>query len=101
DVSKLSVGEAQYTLLTNEDGGILDDLIVYRTGARRYLLIVNASNRESDFAWLVANEIRGSDVRDVSDEYGLLAVQGPRALERLSLQNGKAFTWEQGELDGV
>jgi aminomethyltransferase len=101
DISKLAAGDAQYTLLTNEDGGILDDLIVYRTGEHRYLLIVNASNRESDFAWLVVNEIRGSDVRDVSDEYGLLAVQGPHALERLSLPDGKAFTWQQGELDGV
>jgi aminomethyltransferase len=101
DISKLAVGEAQYTLLTTEDGGILDDLIVYRTGAHRYLLIVNAANRETDFAWLVGHEIRGSDVRDVSDEYGLLAVQGPSALERLDLPDGRTFTWEQGELDGV
>ena len=85
DVSKLAEGEAQYTLLTNEAGGIIDDLIVYRTGACRYLLVVNASNRETDFAWLVEHELRGSDVRDVSDEYALLAVQGPRALERLGL----------------
>jgi aminomethyltransferase len=101
DVAKLAEGEAQYTLLTNDQGGILDDLIVYRTGECRYLLIVNAANRETDFEWLAGHEVRGSDVRDVSDEYGLLAVQGPRALERLGLPRAKAFTWDWGELDGV
>jgi aminomethyltransferase len=101
DVAKLGEGEAQYTLLTNDDGGILDDLIVYRTGECRYLLIVNAANRATDFEWLVGHEVRGSDVRDVSDEYGLLAVQGPRVLERLGMPRAKAFTWDWGELDGV
>src|SRR6186997_2508229 len=62
DASKIEEGEAQYTLLTNEQGGIIDDLIVYRTGPCRYLLVVNASNRETDFAWLVEHEVRGSDV---------------------------------------
>jgi aminomethyltransferase len=101
DVDRLCVGDAQYTLLTTEAGGIVDDLIVYRTDEFRYLLIVNASNRERDFAWLKEREIPGSDVRDFSDEYALLAVQGPRALERLGLEQRKAFTWEMGELDGV
>jgi glycine cleavage system T protein (aminomethyltransferase) len=101
DISRVGQREAQYTLLTNEDGGILDDLIVYRTGDCRYLLIVNAANREGDFTWLAGHEVRGSDVRDVSDEYGLLAVQGPNARERLGLPSGKAFTWDWGELDGV
>src|SRR5206468_6786482 len=80
DLGKLSVGDAQYTLLTNEHGGIVDDLIVYRTDEYRYLLIVNASNREIDFRWLKDREVPGSDVRGVSDEYGLLAVQGPRSI---------------------
>jgi aminomethyltransferase len=101
DIARLEVGDAQYTLLTNDDGGIIDDLIVYRTEACRYVLVVNASNRETGFAWLVEHELRGSDVRDVSDEYALLAVQGPRALERLGLAAGRPFTWEMGELDGV
>ena len=101
DVAKLDVGGAQYTLLTNERGGIIDDLIVYRTDEYRYLLIVNASNRDTDYRWLVDREVRGSDVRDVSDEYALLAVQGPRSLERLGLSEAKPFTWEMGELDGV
>jgi aminomethyltransferase len=101
DVDRLEVGDAQYTLLTNDRGGIVDDLIVYRTDDYRYLLIVNASNRHADYEWLKERELRGSDVRDVSDEFALLAVQGPRALERLGLARAKAFTWEMGELDGV
>ena len=101
DVAKLSPGDAQYTLLTNDDGGIIDDLIVYRLDPHRYLLIVNAANRQIDFEWIVGHEVRGSDVRDVSDDYALLAVQGPRALERLGLPKAKAFTWSMGALDGV
>jgi aminomethyltransferase len=101
DVAKLEPGDAQYTLLTNEIGGIVDDLIVYRLDQHRYLLVVNAGNREAAFDWLKEHEVRGSDVRDVSDDYALLAVQGPRALERLGLPKAKAFTWSMGELDGV
>jgi aminomethyltransferase len=101
DVSKLGVGGAQYTLLTNERGGIVDDLIVYRTDEYRYLLIVNASNRDADFRRFREHEIPGSDVRDVSDEFALLAVQGPRSRERLGLPDRKPFTWEMGEVDGI
>jgi aminomethyltransferase len=101
DAERLAEGEAQYTLLTNDEGGIVDDLIIYRTGPCRYLLVANAANRETDLEWFVAHELRGSDVRDVSDEYALLAVQGPRALERLGLPHGRPFTWEMGELDGT
>ena len=101
DVDKLTPGDAQYTLITNESGGILDDVIVYRLDGHRYLVVVNASNRETDFGWLKEHELRGSDVRDVSDEYALLAVQGPRALKRLELPDAKPFTFAMGELDGV
>jgi aminomethyltransferase len=101
DVDKLGPGDAQYTLLTTESGGIIDDLIVYRLGEHRYLLVVNASNRDAVYGWLKDHERRGSDVRDVSDDFALLAVQGPRALERLGLAPGKAFTFEMSELDGV
>jgi aminomethyltransferase len=101
DLDKIEPGQAQYTLLTNEQGGIVDDLIVYKLDPHRYLLIVNASNREADFLWLKEREIPGSDVRDVSDEYALLAVQGPRAIERLGLPEARAFTFAEGELDGV
>src|SRR4051812_24936324 len=101
DVDKLQPGDAQYTLLTNEDGGILDDLIVYRLDEHRYLIVANASNTEAVYRWLKEHELRGSDVRDVSDDYALLAVQGPNALEKLGLPRAKAFTWSMGELDGV
>jgi aminomethyltransferase len=101
DIDRLSPGDAQYTLLTTESGGIVDDLIVYRLDAHRYLLVVNASNREAAFDWLKERELRGSDVRDVSDDYALLAVQGPRALERIGVPHGKAFTWGMGEVGGV
>jgi len=101
DVDRLAPGDAQYTLLTTESGGIVDDLIVYRLEDHRYLLVVNAANREPAFRWLKEHELRGSDVRDVSDEYALLAVQGPRALERLGLPPAPAFTWAMAELDGV
>ena len=101
DLDRVEPGDAQYTLLTTEAGGIVDDLIVYRLDSHRYLLVVNASNREPAFAWLKEREPRGSDVRDVSDDYALLAVQGPRALERIGVPHGKPFTWEMGEVGGV
>jgi len=101
DLERLEDGQAQYTLLTNDSGGIVDDLIVYRLSPFRFLLIVNAANREGDFEWMREREIPGSDVRDVSDEYGLLAVQGPRALERLGLPEAPAFSFAEGELDGI
>ena len=101
DVGKLGDGDAQYTLLTNESGGIVDDLIVYRLSPFRFLLIVNAANRDGDFEWLKEREIAGSDVRDVSDEYALLAVQGPHSLDRLGLDEAAAFTFAEGEVDGI
>jgi aminomethyltransferase len=101
DVDKLRPGAAQYSLITTESGGIVDDVIVYRLDEHRYFVVVNASNRDADLAWLKERELRGSDVRDVSDEYALLAVQGPRALERLGLETGEPFTFELGLLDGV
>jgi aminomethyltransferase len=101
DLDRLRDGEAQYTLLTNEQGGIVDDLIAYRIAASHYLLVVNAGNREAAFAWLKEREVRGSEVRDASDEYALLAVQGPVSIETLGLGAAPAFTHEMAELDGV
>ncbi len=101
DVERLSDGEAQYTLLTNEHGGIVDDLIVYRMSHGHYLLVVNAGNREAAYAWLKGREARGTEVRDASDEYALVAVQGPHSLERLGLDEAPAFTHAMGELDGI
>jgi aminomethyltransferase len=101
DVDRLEPGEAQYTLVTNDGGGIVDDVILYRLDGHRYLVVANASNAAAVFVWLKERELRGSDVRDVSDDYALLAVQGPRALERLGLDPAKPFTWAMGEVDGV
>ena len=101
DLDRIEPGQAQYTLLTNERGGIVDDLIVYRLDRCRYLLVVNASNRDADFRWLREREIAGSDVRDVSDEYALLAVQGPHAIDRLGLPPASPFTFAEAELDGA
>jgi glycine cleavage system T protein (aminomethyltransferase) len=101
DLDRLSPGEAQYTLLTNEDGGIIDDLIVYRLGEHSYLLVVNAANRADAYTRLKDREIPGSDVRDVSDDCALLAVQGPRAVERLGLPPARQFTFAETRLEGI
>jgi aminomethyltransferase len=101
DLDRIGRGQAQYTLLTNEQGGIVDDLIVYERDPERFLLIVNASNREPDFAWLHEREPSTAEVRDVSDDYALLAVQGPRSIERLGLPEAPVFTFSDGEIDGV
>jgi glycine cleavage system T protein (aminomethyltransferase) len=101
DLDRIDPGQAQYTLLTNESGGIIDDLIVYELDPFRFLLIVNASNTDAAFRWLKEREIAGSDVRNVSDQYALIAVQGPRAIERLGLEHEPAFTFAMGEIDGV
>ncbi|MGB2953948.1 MAG: hypothetical protein WBB74_11255, partial [Gaiellaceae bacterium] len=101
DLGRLEPGKAQYTLLTNEHGGIVDDLIAYELDPFRFLLIVNAANSEIDFDWLKEREVQGSDVRDVSDDYALLAVQGPRSLERLDLPEAQPFTFAEGAIDGI
>jgi aminomethyltransferase len=101
DLERIEPGHAQYTLLTNEDGGIVDDLIVYERDPEHFLLIVNAANREADFSWLREREIPDVTVRDVSDDHALLAVQGPRSLERLGLPDAPAFTFAEGVIDGV
>ena len=101
DLDRIGDGGAQYTLLTNERGGVVDDLIAYRLGAHRFLLVVNAANRERALGWVKERELRGSEVTDVSADYALLAVQGPRAIERLGLPDAPAFTHAMGELDGV
>jgi aminomethyltransferase len=80
DVSKLEIGGAQYSVLCQEDGGILDDLFTYRLGDDRYLTVTNAANHESDLAWFQrhAGEF-AADVSDRIDDYAMLAVQGPKA----------------------
>ena len=101
DVERVGDGEAQYTLLTNDAGGIVDDLIVYRMSHGAYLLVVNAGNRQAAYEWLKEREVRGTEVRDASDEYALVAVQGPASLERLQLPEAPPFTHAMGALDGI
>ena len=84
DASKLTVGKAQYSCLPNENGGIVDDLIVYRIKDETYLLVVNASNIEKDWAHISNyNKEIGAEMRNLSDEYSLLAIQGPKAVEAM------------------
>jgi aminomethyltransferase len=101
DLDRVPDGGAQYTLLTNHRGGIVDDLISYRLNPCRYLLVVNAGNTAAAYAWLKEREPRGVEVTDVSGDYALLAVQGPRTLERLGLPAAPPFTHAMGELDGT
>jgi len=83
NVEKLEVGTGQYTFLLNENGGIIDDLIVYRTAPDEFLLVVNASRTEEDFAWLRDHSEQGHDLMDRSAEWAGLAIQGPRIIELL------------------
>ncbi len=84
DASRLTVGKAQYSCLPNESGGIVDDLIVYRVKEEVYLLVVNASNIDKDWAHISRyNENIGADMRNISDAYSLLAIQGPKAVEAM------------------
>jgi aminomethyltransferase len=101
DLDRIGPGQAQYELMTNEQGGIVDDLIVYRRSADSYLMIVNASNRENDVRWLSERLPTGASLRDVSDDYALIAVQGPGALARLGLASVPSFTFAEIELFGV
>lgn len=83
DASKLFVGRVQYSAMCYEDGGIVDDLLVYRLADDEFMLVINASNIEKDFAWMQKNNHFGVELKNESDEYSLLAVQGPNSLKTL------------------
>lgn len=84
DASKLEVGRAQYSCLPNPEGGIVDDLIVYRVKEETFLLVVNASNIEKDWEHISAqNKAIGAEMRNISEGYSLLAIQGPKASEAM------------------
>lgn len=86
DISKIAVGGAQYNCLPNDQGGIVDDLIVYRIKEEQYLLVVNASNIEKDWNWITAqNSAKNyhADLQNISEGYSLLAIQGPQAIEAM------------------
>ena len=83
DASKIVDGQAQYSCLPNEDGGIVDDLLVYRLSEEKYMLVVNASNIEKDWNWISQYNTKGVNMKNVSDDHSLFAVQGPKATEAL------------------
>ena len=84
DASKLSIGKAQYSCLPNETGGVVDDLIVYKIKEEQYLLVVNASNIDKDWEHINRyNKDFGADLRNISEGYSLLAIQGPKAVEAM------------------
>ncbi len=83
DISKINIGQAQYNCLPNEDGGIVDDLLVYRIREKEYLLVVNASNIEKDWEWIKKHNRFNADLKNISDGYSLLAIQGPKAVEAM------------------
>ena len=107
DASKLSIGQAQYSCMTNKKGGIVDDLIIYRLKEHTYFLVVNASNIEKDFNWICTNNKFGAKVSDVSDNYSLLAIQGPKAIEsmqcltKIDLKSIKYYNFKVGEFAGM
>jgi glycine cleavage system T protein (aminomethyltransferase) len=83
DATKLFPGRAQYSCLPNHDGGIVDDLIIYMVRENEYLLVVNASNMQKDWDWISSHNDLGVDMRNLSDQYSLLAIQGPKASEAM------------------
>ncbi|MFQ5855698.1 MAG: glycine cleavage system aminomethyltransferase GcvT [Anaerolineae bacterium] len=107
DPANLSVGQAQYTLMCQPDGGVIDDLITYRLDDEEYLLIVNASNADKDYDWLVDHAGTGADLDNISDESGLLALQGPEAeailqpLTDLDLSQLRYYHAVRGEVAGI
>ena len=107
DASTLAIGQAQYSCMPNDKGGIVDDLIIYRLEAEKYLLVVNASNIEKDWDWIQRENTMGVAMTDKSDDFVLLAVQGPNStllLQRLTdvdLGNIDYYHFTQGEIAGA
>lgn len=107
DVSKLSAGKIQYSCMPNDKGGIVDDLLVYCLGENNYLLVVNASNIDKDYAWLDSYKPASVTLDNQSDQWSLFAVQGPRAVQALQsltdidLANMTYYTFQQGLFAGA
>ncbi|QNK78150.1 glycine cleavage system aminomethyltransferase GcvT [Winogradskyella sp. PAMC22761] len=83
DAAKLDIGNAQYSCLPNDDNGVVDDLIIYKLKEETYLLVVNASNIEKDWNWIASKNDVGAEMRNLSEDYSLLAIQGPKAVEAM------------------
>lgn len=107
DASKLTDGKIQYSCLPNEDGGIVDDLLVYRIDEKTYMLVVNASNIEKDWNWISSYNSFGAKMENISDRISLLAVQGPKAADALQLLTDvdlasmAYYTFKKGTFAGV
>jgi aminomethyltransferase len=107
DASVLTVGRAQYSCLPNNEGGIVDDLIIYKMKEDQYLLVVNASNIGKDWDWISAHNDMGVEMRNLSEDYSLLAIQGPKAVEAMQpltsvdLSAIKYYHFEVGPFAGI
>ena len=107
DASKLFPGRAQYAYIPNENGGVVDDMIVYMLSENEYMLVVNASNIQKDWDWINMHNDVGAELTNVSDEYSLLAVQGPKAIDLLqeltneNLKDIKFYHFTKGMLGGI
>lgn len=107
DAAQLVDGQAQYACLPNEQGGIVDDLIVYRLAAEKYMLVVNASNIQKDWDWISRHNDMGATMQDISEETALLALQGPaagailQALTDVEVHTIKFYHFRQGTVAGI
>ena len=107
DASTLTVGRAQYSCLPNNQGGIVDDLIVYRIKEEQYLLVVNASNIDKDWEWISSHNNLGVEMKNLSEDYSLLAIQGPKAVEAMQsltsvdLSEIKYYHFEVADFAGI
>ena len=107
DASVLTDGKVQYSCLPNDKGGIVDDLLVYRVNQNEYILVVNASNIEKDWSWISKFNTKGVEMKNISDDVSLLAVQGPKAilalqkLTDMNLSEMPYYTFKKGTFNGV
>ena len=107
DAAVLTDGRVQYSCLPNSEGGIVDDLLVYKIKEEQYLLVVNASNIEKDWNWISTQNDLGVDMKNLSDDYSLLAIQGPKSVEALQsltsvdLSSIKYYHFEIGNFAGI
>ena len=107
DATLLFPGRAQYAYLPNNSGGVVDDMIIYMISDEEYMLVVNASNLEKDWNWIEQHNDVGAELKNVSDDYSLLALQGPKAIDLLqkltneNLEDIKFYHFIQGDLGNV
>ena len=107
DASTLAVGKAQYTYFPNETGGVIDDFILYRTQENEYLLVVNASNTDKDWEWLVKHNTEGAELENATDDYSIFAIQGPKTTEaiqpltEINLSDLKFYSFEYADFAGA